>query len=662
MRGAGAVAVAALLLAALPPAVPAPAAAQAAPAGIAPAPAAVTAPSVELPEVVLRSVPFTLVVLAPAGLDSVRLRAPAGGWDRAPVAGERAARPLPAAVAVRDGRAEVDAVRLLRSRAPLRLSGGGAQAEVAPRALPGWLSVLPALVAIGLALLFRQVVPALLLGVWLGAWILYDWNPLLAFLRLGDRFLVAALASGSHAAIIIFSTLLGGMVGVLTRAGATEGLVRSLATRVSGRRGGQRVTALMGTVIFFDDYANTLLVGNSMRPLTDRLRISREKLAYLVDSTAAPVTAVAVVSTWIGFEVGLIQQAMASIGWDEGGAYSFFLRTIPYSFYPLLTLVFVYLVALTGRDFGPMRAAELRARHRGLLLRAGAQPAADTMALDGGGERPEPGHPLLAIVPVAVVILATVGGLWYDGASKLAAAGEPTGSLRAILNAADSFAVLMWASLGGAATAIAGAMLTRRLSLRQALDGWTSGAQAMLVAVVILLLAWSLSEACTALQTAPWLVEVCRGALSARLLPALAFALAAAISFATGTSWGTMAIMMPLVFPLGAILPGVENLPAATGAAIHMAATRAVMAGAVFGDHCSPISDTTIMSSLATGSDHVDHVRTQLPYALTVAAVAMAVGYLPSGWGVPPLVGLGVGAALLAVLLLRLGATTRREP
>jgi Na+/H+ antiporter NhaC len=246
----------------------------------------------------------------------------------------------------------------------------------APLAQPSWTAIVPPLLAILLALVTRQVIFALLLGIWVGALILYGPNPITAFLRTGDQFLVGALADRDHAAILMFSTLLGGMVGILARGGATEGVVQALAGRIGGRRGGQTATAAMGLVIFFDDYANTLLVGSTMRPLTDRLKISREKLAYLVDSTAAPVATIAVISTWVGFEVGLIQDAAVHLNaGTAGSAYTFFVRSIPYSFYPWLTLLCVYLVAGMGRDFGPMLAAERRAFEQDQPLRPGANPA-----------------------------------------------------------------------------------------------------------------------------------------------------------------------------------------------------------------------------------------------------------------------------------------------
>ncbi|MEZ4388375.1 MAG: Na+/H+ antiporter NhaC family protein [Candidatus Krumholzibacteriia bacterium] len=534
---------------------------------------------------------------------------------------------------------------------------GTVLAAAQPRILPGWTAILPPLLAIVLALLTRQVLVSLVLGGWFGCLLLEGWQPLAALLRLGDRFLVEALAQPDHASIVLFTTILGGMVGVMARGGLTEGVVQALVRRVGGRRGGQLSTAAMGTVIFFDDYANTLLVGTTMRPLTDQLRISREKLSYLVDSTAAPVATLAVISTWVGFEVGLIQDALAGLG-SSDAAYTFFLRTLPYSFYPWLTLLCVYLIAGTGRDFGPMLAAERRASATGAVLRPGARPASESLTAStdpGGGTPVAPVHPVLGLLPVLTVVATTAVGLVVDGRRAAMAAGAAEPGLREILGQANSFAVLMWAAIMGTLAALAVVVAMRRLDLKTAVDGFVDGCRAMLIAVTILLLAWSLGAVCQELNTAGFLVEACRGALSARLLPAVTFVLAAAVSFATGTSWGTMAILMPLVFPLGAILPGSEGLAAGTALGIHLASTSAVLAGAVFGDHCSPISDTTIMSSLASGSDHVDHVRTQLPYALTVGLLALICGYLPAGFGAPAWVGLATGAVLLAAVVLVCG-------
>jgi Na+/H+ antiporter NhaC len=320
-----------------------------------------------------------------------------------------------------------------------------------------------------------------------------------------------------------------------------------------------------------------------------------------------------------------------------------------------------------------MLAAERRALFAGEVLRPGSRPASANLGGAGGDDspaeesaaetpaEPPPAHPALAVIPIGAVIVVTAVGLYYSGRLEARTAGIPQPDLREIFNHADSFAVLMWAALTGAMLAAGLSVATRRLSLRGAVDGWLDGARAMLIAVTILLLAWSLSAACGELHTADYLVEVCRGFLSARWLPVITFILAAAVSFATGTSWGTMAIMMPLVFPLGALLPAAEGLEPAVGFRIHLAAVSAVLAGAVFGDHCSPISDTTILSSLASGSDHVDHVRTQLPYSVAMGTVAVAVGYVPVGFGISPVIVLPIGLAVVAALVWGLGKKVRPD-
>lgn len=604
--------------------------------------AAADAWSLSAPEVVLGGVPCAIVVSGPPASFPVVL-VTAAGRDTLDTPGP------------------VAGLRLARGQT-VRLVGlhGELLAVVSPRILPGWTAVVPPLLAIVLAILTRQVLVSLVIGGWFGCLLLTGWQPLSALLRLGDRFLVEALATPDHARIVLFTTILGGMVGVMARGGLTEGFVQALARRVRGRRGGQLATAAMGTVIFFDDYANTLLVGTTMRPLTDRLRISREKLAYLVDSTAAPIATLAVISTWVGFEVGLIQAALLERGLDPGTAYSFFLRSLPYGFYPWLTIVCVYLVAATGRDFGPMAAAERRALETGQLLRPQARPASETLGVERAAAKSTATiPPWLGLLPVATVIATTVLGLLFGGLQTAREAGLASPGLREILDHADSFAVLMWAAIMGTLAAVLVVVGWRRLDLRQAVDGFVDGCRAMLIAVAILLLAWSLSAVCEQLHTAAFLVDICHGALSARLLPALTFVLAAAVSFATGTSWGTMAILMPLVFPLGAVLPAAEGLSAAAAAPIHFAAVSAVLAGAVFGDHCSPISDTTIMSSMASGSDHIDHVRTQLPYALLVGGCALVCGYLPVGWGLSPAISLLAGAGSVGGVFLLWGRRLR---
>ncbi len=526
---------------------------------------------------------------------------------------------------------------------------------------PGWLSLLPPLAAIGLALLFREVVISLFAGIWLGALLLSQYNPISATLMTVDRFALGALGDSDHIAIIVFSLMLGGMVGVMNRSGGTRGVVEALRGLATSRRRGQFLTWLAGTLIFFDDYANTLIVGNTMRPVTDRLKVSREKLAYIVDSTAAPIAAMAVVSTWVGFEITLIGDAMRSAAAQTADAavqadllaaaqnpFSVFLHSIPYLFYPILTLIFVLFIVLTGRDYGPMLQAERRAASGGGLLRPGAMPAADT---GSGIQEPPEGvkHRWYnAGIPVLTVMIVALVGIFHTGAESLGAGDH---SLWEVVGEADPFASLIWASFTGSIVAIALPIAQRILTASQAIEAWVGGLKSMMLAVVILVLAWSLGGVTEALGTGPYLSAVLQDTLPIKLLPVLVFLVAALISFATGTSWGTMAILFPVVIPLAVAMGAGVGFGTGEGYTILLGVVSSIMAGSVFGDHCSPISDTTVMSSMASACDHVDHVRTQLPYAVTVAVVAMAVGDIPTAFGMSPVISLLVGVAILYAVL-----------
>ncbi len=535
---------------------------------------------------------------------------------------------------------------------------GGVSASTHLRILPGWASVIPPLVAIGLALLFRNVLPALFAGVFVGAWLAYG-NLVSAFTRTIDRYIVNAITDPSHAKIIIFSMLLGAMIAVVSRAGGTQGIIDRLAPYATNPRRGQFATWLMGILVFFDDYANTLIVGSTMRPVTDRLRVSREKLAYIVDSTAAPVVAVFPISTWVGFEVGLIGDALI----DSELAlnpYTTFLASIPYRFYPLFALFFGLTIALTGRDFGAMLKAERRARNEGKLLEDGAVPLSNLS--DKTLQPPEgaPHRAFNALVPILVVIVTTVGGLVATG---VAAVGPRTGPwtawMREVVAQSDPFNTLLWASLAGLLAAIILALGQRILNLRQAAETTVDGFRSMVMAFTVLTLAWSIGAVCEDLHTADYLVGLTQGILAPKLLPAVVFILAAAVAFATGTSWGVLSIMTPLAIPLahGLAVPAGWAAGTPEHAHILIATIASVLAGSVWGDHCSPISDTTILSSMATGSDHIAHVRTQLPYALGVGGFAVFGGILPASYGVPPWILLLVGLAAIVLVIRFRGRT-----
>lgn len=529
-------------------------------------------------------------------------------------------------------------------------SPDGKTVEGEMRVIPGWVSITPPILAIFIALTLRNVIPALLIGVWLGATALRSFTPVGILGGLLDSFqlyVTEALADADHAAIILFSLMIGGMVGIITRNGGMASIVRMMVTRAKTAIGGQVSVWLMGLMIFFDDYSNTLVVGNTARPLTDQLKISREKLAYIVDSTAAPVVCVALITTWIGYEVGLIGEALAGIPEIESPAYTVFLHSIPYSFYPFLAVIFVLVVASSGRDMGPMYRAELRARNGQV-----SPVSSDNMpSMQGEELEPKPNIPMRAFnafIPLLVLIVSLIAGLYVTGYGD----GK---SIADIIGDADAYKAMMWASLLGAVTAAVLSVGQGILNAHETVDAWYGGVRAMLFAMIILVLAWALAAVAGHLHTADYLVTILADTLPVALVPVTVFILSAITAFTTGTSWGTMGILMPLVIPLCWAVMTVNGVNDAANMHILYSAIACNLAGAVWGDHCSPISDTTVLSSMASGCDHIEHVRTQLPYALLVGTVGIAVGTIPSGYGFPPLLSLIFGVVILIVILRYFG-------
>ncbi len=518
----------------------------------------------------------------------------------------------------------------------------------------GWWSLVPPLVAIILAIVTRRVVASLLLGSAIGALILKDWsadwNPLTAVADLLEKHLWTSLCDPDHIRVFVFTALMGAMIGVVQRMGGMQGVVQALAPLARTRRSGQMLTWVLGLLIFIDDYANTLLLGHTMRPLTDRLRISREKLAYLVDSTAAPVAGLAVVSTWVAGEISYIQTGLNGLDLPPGtvDAFSVFVATIPYRFYVLWALLFVPLMALLGRDFGPMLQAERQA------LRQPLESPARADSEERGEQAGVPHRWYNAVVPVLVTLGVTVWLLLLTGAQKAGGAltmDIPWSALIQFFNGGDSYLALVYGSLAGLLVAVLMAALEGILTFSQSRQAAFHGARLVLPALTILWLAWAISGITSEqyLGTGKYLGGVLQRSIDVRWMPTIVFILSSCVAFSTGTSWGTMAILMPIV--VGATF---RMLDAQTGTTdpyspLLVASIGSVLAGAIFGDHCSPISDTTVLSSQASGCNHVAHVWTQLPYALAVAAISIVCGTLPVGFGLSvwPLQVLGLVAMLL---------------
>ncbi len=533
----------------------------------------------------------------------------------------------------------------------LRVRDGAVTGSTTTLVVPGVVSLAPPIVAILLAILLRQVVLALVAGIWVGSTVLVGWNPLAGFFEIGTRYVVGAVTDPDRAHIIVFSFLFGGLAGILARGGGARGFAELVTRFANTRRRGQLGAMATALVVFFDDYANVIIRGNLMRPITDGLRISREKLAFLTDTGAASVASTVIVSTWIGYEVGLIDQALDIISHPEDG-YSVFLRTIPYRFYPIFSFALALAVGFFGRDFGPMRAAERRALLKNQPLRPGSDPVSESLDEDAGA-RGATRLWINGVLPIVAVLVTAAVGIGLTGSAALAEAGATGYGLSDIVTNSDSYVSLMWAAIAGCAVGIALAAGRRILSLGAAIEAWLGGLKSMMLAIVILVLAWSLGDLTAELHAAQYLVQLLENALAPALLPTLTFVVAGIMAFAIGSSWATMAVLMPLVIPLAHALSENAGLAAAEADPILMGVVGAVLAGAVFGDHCSPISDTTVLSSMASSCDHLDHVRTQLPYAVSAAGIAIVLGTLPTSFGVSPWIALPLGIAA-AVLLVRL--------
>ncbi len=580
----------------------------------------------------------------------------------------------------------------------------------------GWLSLLPPVVAIALAIATRRIVFSLVAGIFAGALLMSGGHPLIAVYHTWETHLWQTLIDPGKLRVFSFTILMGAMIGVITRSGGMQGLIQLVEPYASDRRRGQFATWVMGLLIFFDDYANTILLGSTLRPVCDRLRISREKLAYLVDSTAAPVAGLAPLSTWVAVEIDYIGNGLESISGSGMTAFGLFLASIPYRFYVLGALLLVPITALLGRDLGPMIVAEQKAidgyvpddlgvepevadagaarwYHAVLPIALtllmviyfigdtgsrGACSSAAALAVDSTAELVSEPTAEIAAAVQEVELMAATGrvadtqqairqlGEALSGAGtipdELVGAYEPDIKLRDILGEADSSLALQYGALAGLALAFLLPMVSRSSTVSTLSTGALAGAKVVLPAVAILWTASAMSKMTTdksvdgvksstpfefkdhRLYTADYLTRIVSGdgegaegsagPVSTGYLPTLVFVLAAVVAFCTGTSWGTMGILVPMVVQTAYAMLMRDNGAVAANDPIMLCSIGGVLAGAVFGDHCSPISDTTVLSSQSSGCDHLAHVWTQMPYALLAGTVSILLGTLPLGFGV----------------------------
>jgi Na+/H+ antiporter NhaC len=523
----------------------------------------------------------------------------------------------------------------------------------------GLLTLVPPLVAIVLAFITKNVVLSLFLGILSGTLILsvssegFAAGVVHGLLDIVTRF-INALADPWNTGVILQCLTIGGMIALISKMGGTKAIAEALAKRARSPRSSQIVTWLLGLFVFFDDYANSLIVGPIMRPITDKMKVSREKLSFIVDATAAPVTGLAIISTWVGLELSLIKEGYESIGVNVD-AVGVFLDTVPFRFYNILILIFIVLTVVMMREFGSMHDAEMRARTTGKVLRDGATPMTSS---DDENLEPKEGIKLNiwnALVPVLVLLLGALAGFYYSGYTAIMG-GEDSALIKVIENSpasftairetfakADASVVLFQSALASSIVAMLMGISSRIFTVKEAIDTWVEGVKSLVITAVILILAWSLSSVVKELGTAHFLTTALKGNMPPFLLPTLIFVLASVISFATGTSYGTMSILMPLAIPLAF---GIN--PEHSYMVINVSA---VLTGAIFGDHCSPISDTTILSSMGTSCDHIDHTKTQMTYALVVAAVSIVFGYIPATLGLNVYAALALAVVVLIIIL-----------
>ncbi len=540
----------------------------------------------------------------------------------------------------------------------------------------GIFTLIPPLLAIVLAFITKNVILSLFLGVLSGTIIaeISGYNIFSAVVRGFFGFISTALDSLAdpwNAGIVLQVLTIGGLIALISKMGGARAVAEALAERAKTAKSAQLITWVLGIIVFFDDYANSLIVGPIMRPVTDRMRISREKLAFIVDGTAAPIAGIALVSTWIGYELTLIRDGFELVG-QEVNPYGIFLSTIPYRFYNIFMLAFILMTVFMSREFGSMYKAEKRSRSKGQVIRPGSKPMVSTEL-----EALEPKKGIKykvsnAVIPILVLMFGSLGGFYYNGytsimegtdealANALSASPVSFMAIRETFGAADASVVLFQAALIASLVAIGMGVFQKIFRVTEAIDIWLEGLKSLMITGVILILAWSLSGVIKQLGTAVFLINILKNAPETVLqslqflLPGIIFVLGSVISFATGTSYGTMGILMPLAIPLAFSLnPDQGYIIMSVGA---------VLTGAIFGDHCCPISDTTILSSMGAACDHIDHTRTQFEYALTVAGVSLLLGYILVGLGVPVWISLILGIVALIIVLRLIGKRVDNIP
>ncbi len=490
------------------------------------------------------------------------------------------------------------------------------------------VSLLPPLIAIALALITKEVYSSLFIGVLTGGLFAANFKPIAAVDHIVNDGVIAAVSA--TAGIFVFLVVLGVMVALINKAGGSAAFGRWAATHIKSKVGASIATFVLGILIFIDDYFNCLTVGSVMRPVTDKHKISRAKLSYLIDATAAPVCMIAPISSWAA--------AVSQYAGEGNDGLGLFIQAIPYNFYSILTFVFIIAITLMKFDYGPMKLHELNAMNGDLFTTGRGESQVEEVSNNQKGKVIDLVLPIFVLIGVCVFALVYVGGI-FNGLSFVDAFGET-----------DAGIGLPWGGLIALVFTMAYLIIRKTITFKDAMECIPKGFIAMVPAILILTLAASLKNVNGLLGSDPFVESVLGDAAALQnFLPAIIFLVAIVISFATGTSWGTFGILIPIVL---AIFP--------VGSELGIIGMSACLAGSVCGDHCSPISDTTIMSSAGAQCNHINHVSTQLPYAITVAGISFVLyiiaGFVQSAWITLPL-----GAVLTVATLFVIKKITDKK-
>ena len=475
----------------------------------------------------------------------------------------------------------------------------------------GILSIIPPILAILLALKTKNIIVSLFFGLYFGAIVLADWNPVAAFANLIPDFIYAQVATDSNMQSITNLCIIGGFVALISASGGAAAFAKTAGKWVRKKKTAETSIWLGGLFVWFTDSGNSLLLGPIFQPIAEKYRVSREKFAFILDGTSSPICALIPVISWGVYIMGLLDTELANIPEVKENSWDLFLEAMPYQFYNLLMLIMVGYVCLTQFDYGPMLKAQRRAELTGKTLRDGGVPMRSTVKID----LPEGVEPkAISVVLPLIVMLTTMFTVFFLN-------GFPTESI-------DSVVIRQGIALGFILGGIVAGVINCRLGVftpgkiqTKVIDGMKD----MMFLIIMMILSWSLGSVCSQMGTAYYILEVTEGFLDPAVLPMILFLIGCCMSLATGSSWGTFAILIPIGFPIAAVMD--------TPLAVTVAA---IISGGVFGDQCSPISDTTMLASMGSACDHIDHFRTQFPYACTVAAVSavlyIAAGYMEKAW------------------------------